>query len=606
MNPESPQRLPSAPEAVQKIFRERLQTILTSQLTVENIDSFADSAYDNLVIVTSDVVKQYVTQFPEESVQYSNPGKEMEDAAFKAFGLGEVGEMLDNIQAVKEKIDYLKSYISTSVLSTETVIVPPQEGVEVQLPEEGADGSIQEKKLIPRLLTLLYILKHDFDLTPEDLSVTKGSVRPEMWRKEPYYRVDVPSLERQVYICDEEGNASYIFDSSKLQELGTSIEELDASDKGEKNALIAQHLGIGVRIIQKSNWRQYVSEALTDIKAKENVQSRPVSEFTKRERRNFLPFNEFQTDVRALYPGKESEPSVSDWYLKEYKLHPNWNSAPDRYYKSKGWEGWPELVGVENVLKREFPAFDDFQAEVRAFYTGESSINKWYHEERKKHPKWHSAPDMYYKSTGWEGWSELVDKMFATFNTFQTEVQVLYPGKGNVQKWYKNERKERKEHSKWPSAPYDFYKSTGWEGWPELVGIENRLKKEFPTFDQFQAEVRAAYPGSGEIQKWYNKARMRGMNWPSNPQEHYASMGWRGFPELLGIENRLKKEFPTFDQFQAEVRALYSGKGNVQKWYKNERKVHPNWPSRPSEYYESKGWIGWRDLIKKKESSSQA
>ncbi len=139
MSSESLQRPFSTSEAMQRAFKERLQAILTSQLTVENIDSFADTAYDNLVAVADDVVKQYTVQFPKESALYINPSKEIEDVAFKAFDLGEVGEMLDNIQAVKEKIDSLKLYINTEVLNTETVIIPPQEGVEVQSPEEGTD-----------------------------------------------------------------------------------------------------------------------------------------------------------------------------------------------------------------------------------------------------------------------------------------------------------------------------------------------------------------------------------------------------------------------------------------------------------------------------------
>ncbi len=405
MNSESLQRPFSTSETMQKAFKERLQAILTSQLTVENIDFFADTAYDNLTAVADDVVKQYTVQFPKESALYINPSKEIEDVAFKAFDLGEVGEMLDNIQAVKEKIDSLKLYINTEVLNTETVIIPPQEGVEVQSPEEGTDENIQEKKLIPRLLTLLYILEHDFNLTPEDLSVTKGSVRPEMWRKEPYYRVDVPSLERQVYICDEEGNASYIFDAAKLRALGISIEKLDASDKGEKNALIVQHPGIGVRIIQTSSWRQYVSQALVDIKAKESAKPMTfVSEFIKKERGVvFLPFDEFQAEVRALYPGSGD---ITKWYNQEQKQHPQWNSGPGIYYKSEGWKGLSELLGI----KKKFPTFDQFQTEVRALYPGSGAIQKWYNQEQKQHLQWSSTPNRNYKSKGWSSWGDLVKK----------------------------------------------------------------------------------------------------------------------------------------------------------------------------------------------------
>ena len=63
---------------------------------------------------------------------------------------------------------------------------------------------------------------------------------------------------------------------------------------------------------------------------------------SKKEKREFLPFEEFQKEVKALYPKKGD---VKKWYTKERKNHTNWPAAPNRTYKDRGWTSWPELVG---------------------------------------------------------------------------------------------------------------------------------------------------------------------------------------------------------------------------------------------------------------------
>ena len=72
------------------------------------------------------------------------------------------------------------------------------------------------------------------------------------------------------------------------------------------------------------------------------ISKQPVSEFVKKEKREFLPFEEFQKEVKALYPKKGD---VKKWYTKERKNHTNWPAAPNRTYKDRGWTSWPELVG---------------------------------------------------------------------------------------------------------------------------------------------------------------------------------------------------------------------------------------------------------------------
>jgi len=79
-------------------------------------------------------------------------------------------------------------------------------------------------------------------------------------------------------------------------------------------------------------------------------------------------------------------------------------------YKDKGWIDWSELVGRENLFKKERLDFNAFQAEVRSIFPGTGIVSQWYGQERRKHPTWPSNPDKFYKGKGWIGWPQLVGR----------------------------------------------------------------------------------------------------------------------------------------------------------------------------------------------------
>jgi hypothetical protein len=486
--PGPPQQHKSSLESQKEVFKKRLAAILNEQLTVDNIETFADHALSETVELTDDVLKAY-RENPELFKQSNASNtQEQENEAFEVFDLPNIQEILQSIIDVKEKIDSIKKYIGINAENVDKVITPPQENHDTIV--VGEAGNFERKRLLPRLLTLLYIIEHDFDIPPTEVKITEGIVKKEMVRKTSYARVEIPGLERVVYICDEEGNASYVFDAKKLEKKGVTIAEIDEEDKGDKNSLIARHPGIGIRIIQSKNWRDRVAKFLGEpIPEKEiaDEQNRErKSEFRKKE---WLPFQDFQAEVINAYPGQGN---VAEWYKQERKNHNNWPFAPYKIYKNKGWIGWPELVGRENRLKKEYLSFESFRQEVQSLYSGQGNVERWYWEERKKHSNWPSRPYLIYKNQGWIDWSELVGKEnlfkkeFLSFEGFQQEVQGLYSGQGDIKRWY---TEERKKHPKWPSLPGEFYKNKGWIGWPELVGRENRLKKEYLSFESFRQEV---------------------------------------------------------------------------------------------------------------------
>ena len=585
-------------EFLKEDYKKRLDAILNRQLTVENIETFADDALNETIQLSNDVKIQY----QKINSDITLAGRKQEDQAFKTFELPDIQEILKSIIEVIDEINSLKEYIHINAEYVDKVITPADAS---SLSLSEGDGQWEQKRMFPRVLTLLYVLEHDFNILPDDTRIIKGKVTQEMMRQTPYVRVDIPELERAVYLCDEEGNVSYIFDTNKIREKNLIIDEIDVDSKGDKNSLIAIYPGIGVRLKQTNIWRNNMVVALKESLFEKIInKSEKISEF-RREKKEFLPFEDFQQEAQSLYLG---EGDVQRWYWQEYKNHPNWPSNPNRTYKDKGWEGLSELVGKENRLKKEYPIFKDFQQEVRSLYTREGDVAVWYRQEYKNHPNWPFSPDMIYKNKGWEGWSELVGKEnklkkeYPIFKDFQQEVQNLYLGEMNVEKWY---WQEYKKHPNWPSQPYKIYKNKGWEGWPELIGEENQLKKEYLSFKNFQQEVQSLYLGEGDVKKWYNQEYKNHPNWSSNPDRIYKDKGWKGWSELVEKENRLKKEYPIFKDFQQEVQNLYSDnkKGDVSLWYNQEYKNHSNWPSQPYVIYKDKGWEGFLELVGKEKNN---
>ena len=393
-------------EVLKEVYSQRLNGILNSQLTVENIETFADNALAQIINLIDDILSQYRNNFKlSGDAILSNKGQQ-ENKALVFFGLPNIPEILQSIVEVKEKIDNLKIYIRANMANIDEVITPP-DNRKINI---GSGQGIEQKRMFPRVLTLFYILEHDFDIPPTDAPITKGIVTPGMARQTPYARVEIPDLDRVVYLCDEEGNVSYVFDTTKIKEQGLAFNKIDVYSKEDKNSLISRCPGIGIRIRQKSAWRNSIASALRESISETNVLKniRQIAEF-RRERVEYLPFEDFQNEVKSLYPGKGD---VGAWYWnwKEYKKHNNWPSNPDRTYKDKGWKGWSELVGKENRLKKEYLSFEDFQHEVRNLYHGEGGIEKWYGQKQKNHNNWPSRPHIIYKDEGWKGWSKLVGK----------------------------------------------------------------------------------------------------------------------------------------------------------------------------------------------------
>lgn len=229
-------------EYTQADFAEKLRQITSRDLTVDNINDYAESALGDLV----DLIREAEAAYNRQPTILQAQPAENEDAAFNYFEMESVGEILDHIADKAEQLRDIDTVIQ-QVTPDDAVFVPPDD-----LPGLGRAGegsSAERPDTQPRLKTLLFVLANEFGLNandPESVSIRCGSVNSEMMRQQPYYEVTVPTLERKVLICDGYGNATFVFDTNKLPDVVKDV--LVDSSKQQLGELIDLEPGCGMAL----------------------------------------------------------------------------------------------------------------------------------------------------------------------------------------------------------------------------------------------------------------------------------------------------------------------------------------------------------------------
>ena len=228
-------------------YRRDLDTILDSGLTPENIDTYADDALRSLI----GLLMRITEDFKKQSDNSFLIGKELEDRACQHFGLGNVESILDHIDSISSRIRRLDNVIARAK-STGEIIVPPDNSENTDI-LPGLE-SFEKPGKTPRLKTVLFLLEAEFQLDVSNQSqviVERGEVNSNMMRKEPYYSIRIPSLNRIVLVCNENGNRTFVFNISLVKEsIGES--ELLRKTKSALSDLIKFRSGVGKSITYSS------------------------------------------------------------------------------------------------------------------------------------------------------------------------------------------------------------------------------------------------------------------------------------------------------------------------------------------------------------------
>ena len=318
-------------ETLETEFKNSLEQITEVAITPENIDSFAKDSLDNLITLNDSVVEAYMAQTPTTAT-----GKDLEDLAFSHFNIPSIEETIEHVSEIQDELQNIDTYIQSHFPLLDQDIMPPDQQ---EIPVSGDKPMQRESIERPKLKTILFILQQN-NIDLDELDTSQGTVSKEQWRELPYYNITIPALARSVYVSNEYDNATFIFDTDRVIEEGFNPQDLSDLTKEEKNEYIKEFPGMGIRRIHSKNYAANVehdlfneievretkatSEPETDRLPTESPAPEPASEpeteykplAKSRERKTFLPFDDFVTEVKALYPG---EGGVKTWYQEEKK-----------------------------------------------------------------------------------------------------------------------------------------------------------------------------------------------------------------------------------------------------------------------------------------------
>ena len=248
-------------------FQKRIDAITDRALTPESIETYADEALDDLISVINDATSSYDRQ---PTIKPDN-GADHERAALLYYGVDRtyVETTLDHIADTAEDISRIKTISEKLTQGGVDVITPPD-------PTKSSillgDGSYEQKKTIPRLQTVLLILEKNFGINvdpetsdAEEFLLIPGAVTSGMMRQTPYNVLDIPTLNRIIDVCDEEGNRTFVFDREKLLEVGITAHELKDMTKDDLKELLALHDGIGRDFVYSDKFVENIASLLGAI-----------------------------------------------------------------------------------------------------------------------------------------------------------------------------------------------------------------------------------------------------------------------------------------------------------------------------------------------------
>ncbi len=357
-------------------LKERLDRIFAFTVEFEDLANI-DSYIDSLITETTDVVEGlrafYAANHPEVT-----DVQEQEDRALSLVGYDNVPNVLDLLADIKDLLGTKIPHVLAEQIPE--VITPPDTAKEASPRDSNEDA---DRNLIPRLKMLLYIVMHDCGVAAAELNLRRGSVNKSMVRKEPYYSLTVESLNRQVIVCDEEGNRTDIFDTSTDEYKRLGKETIDGYTKFEKTAYGNAFPGSHVSLHFSKKWPSRIYTHLTSP-----LPLQTGEDTTVLERPRILDTITRRTDMTDFYVDEHGEKWGSRVALAEsisarkLSMNPNFIELLETlpYQIIRAGNNTVKSYGRTAVISamKEHPVLSAYfrKADETKFYTDESG-EKW-------------------------------------------------------------------------------------------------------------------------------------------------------------------------------------------------------------------------------------
>jgi hypothetical protein len=528
----APGRTEISPDPLKSQLEREYTNLLTSHIDPSNLYTFFDEAVEKLVGIIKKTTDEYLVLNPDEK----SLGKELEDKALKHFGLFSVNETLDAITYKRMAIQGVENDIALAAGLSNDVFVPPTADSKYII--EGNGEGMEEKKLIPRLVTLVYILQNDLQLylsnDQEGISIVRGETSEDMVRKQPYFRVTIPSLDRTVYICDEEGNASFIFSTGKILEKVSSIENIDRTDKATYKEIIEENPKLGIVVRYGPLWREQMVSALTNEFGKEKKPEKSIIKSDFEAPRVILPQKEGWETATSLMLSEKVKLSVP--LIKQYadtfrQEHPEWfeiqmsrnNKPTERYHPDlikeiekhfnesepqHGWKHSRDLVPVLDLhQKTVINSAEAYRKEYPEWFETKRNpigrLSEYYHPDliKKLQEQFSKISDA---KEGWQtanGIAPEVDTTHKTIKRFVEQYRAEHP------EWFEQQRAEmtfaEHYHPELVKLIIEHFNKHPLrkEGWKSSSTLIKELKRSQPVIKEYAETFRAEHPEWFEMQK---------------------------------------------------------------------------------------------------------
>ena len=189
----------------------------------------------------------------------------------------------------------------------------------------------------------------------------------------------------------------------------------------------------------------------------------------------FLPFKKALLYARTLKLKGMKE--WADW-SKTGVRPANMPSAPDKYYKNDGWQGYWHWLGTGNLRGRQGHQFLPFkQALLYARSLKLNTMREWraWCKTGVRPINIPSAPDKTYKNEGWQGYGHWLGTGIVAFQSkqflpFKKALRYARSLKLNTKKGWDLWRKTSAQPTNIPSTPHKTYKHEGWLGYGHWLG----------------------------------------------------------------------------------------------------------------------------------------
>ena len=321
--------------------------------------------------------------------------------------------------------------------------------------------------------------------------------------------------------------------------------------------------------------------------------------------REYLSFKQARDLVRSKKFKNQTE--WEEW-SKSGMRPSNIPGSPDGVYKNKGWLGFGDFLGNNNLSNRyrQFLSFEEARKISQSLnFKNRDEWEEWC-KSGMRPSNIPAKPHETYKNKGWISMGDFLGTGYVApknreYLSFEEARRYVHSLNLKGTKEWENFLKSPNKPDNIPTNPNRSYKNKGWLGWGDFLGTGNvasHLINFVPYEDARDYAISLSLSNYKEWMKWC-KSGMKPSNIPSIPDKVYKNKGWLGWGDFLGTGNqsKQKREYLSFVEAREYSRSL--GIRIVKEWMKwcKSGMKPSNIPSAPHRIYKNKGWKSWPDFL---------